>query len=408
MRINSVIRNIFFKEKPDLRKSEFFDFDMPKIKKLEKDIFERQIFNEGFNNFKNAFNVQEILDNNKVLAKILNSDTENYSVEYVKYLENYIRKYPDLIPIIKRNEKLPAKYMKIHLSSNDYEIEKIGLQKIKELTGNNPKIGIIRENLLGRKYINWLKLIPENCTKEKANEIVQTIYESVNTIQRLDSINFKENGNWALKNKTIIDCTTRDIIAGEGFIKVLKDIGKGYGGISKNNKLKRGYPRISPMMSTPCDDLNYREYQKCFNKYANIKRKSPFPDIELTQIYSLDDYLVMFHPQKDNIDKVLEHAKENYTSVMKYVQKRVNGEKLNIEELKTAEDNIAQIHFLVTNALPFERGTAGIANILTRSMYKALGIDLPAVKHNVALDLEAFCQPLEEYKKNWNNFFELR
>ena len=54
MRINSVIRNIFFKEKPDLRKSEFFDFDMPKIKKLEKDIFERQIFNEGFNNFKNA------------------------------------------------------------------------------------------------------------------------------------------------------------------------------------------------------------------------------------------------------------------------------------------------------------------------------------------------------------------
>ena len=93
---------------------------------------------------------------------------------------------------------------------------------------------------------------------------------------------------------------------------------------------------------------------------------------------------------------------------MKYVQKRVNGEKLNIEELKTAEDNIAQIHFLVTNALPFERGTAGIANILTRSMYKALGIDLPAVKHNVALDLEAFCQPLEEYKKNWNNFFELQ
>ena len=92
---------------------------------------------------------------------------------------------------------------------------------------------------------------------------------------------------------------------------------------------------------------------------------------------------------------------------MKYVKKRVSGQKLSIEELMDAEENIAQIHFIITNSLPFERGTAGVANIMTRSLYNALGIDLPAVKRNVALDLEAFYLTLDKYKENWNMFFEL-
>ena len=92
---------------------------------------------------------------------------------------------------------------------------------------------------------------------------------------------------------------------------------------------------------------------------------------------------------------------------MKSVQKVVGGEKLTIDELKNAEDNIAQIHFIITNSLPFERGTAGIANILTRSLYEALGVKPPATKRKIALDLEAFCQPLDKYKQNWSLFFEL-
>ena len=55
--------------------------------------------------------------------------------------------------------------------------------------------------------------------------------------------------------------------------------------------------------------------------------------------------------------------------------------------------------------MPFERGSAGINNVLVRSMYEALGINLPALKTGVSLDLEAFCQNLDTYKQNWKTFF---
>ena len=37
---------------------------------------------------------------------------------------------------------------------------------------------------------------------------------------------------------------------------------------------------------------------------------------------------------------------------------------------------------------------------------KELGIEMPAIKHGVSLDLEAFCMDLDDYKKKWKTFFE--
>ena len=71
-----------------------------------------------------------------------------------------------------------------------------------------------------------------------------------------------------------------------------------------------------------------------------------------------------------------------------------------------ANEKIAEIYFLMANSMPYERGSNGISDILMRSIYKSLGIEQPAIKQGVSLDLEAFCMDLDEYKKKWNSFFE--
>ena len=60
----------------------------------------------------------------------------------------------------------------------------------------------------------------------------------------------------------------------------------------------------------------------------------------------------------------------------------------------------------MANVMPYSRGSNGISDILMRSIYKSLGINQPALKHGVSLDLEAFCMDLNQYKKKWSSFFE--
>ena len=55
--------------------------------------------------------------------------------------------------------------------------------------------------------------------------------------------------------------------------------------------------------------------------------------------------------------------------------------------------------------MPYTRGSAGIADCLTRSLYKALGEDVPIFKKGIGLDLEAFARNLDDYQANWDSFF---
>ena len=60
----------------------------------------------------------------------------------------------------------------------------------------------------------------------------------------------------------------------------------------------------------------------------------------------------------------------------------------------------------MVHTMPFKRGTNGISDVLMRSQYAALGINMSHVKPGVGLDLEAFCFELGDYKANWRAFFE--
>ena len=59
----------------------------------------------------------------------------------------------------------------------------------------------------------------------------------------------------------------------------------------------------------------------------------------------------------------------------------------------------------MAHAMPWCRGSSGIADIYTRSMYRSIGVELPALKPDVSLDLEAFYTPMDEYVRNWNSYF---
>lgn len=374
----------------------------------EKDIFVKSNkMKELINNYYEAENNKKFLLNKLIekenLQEVININEGKYSKEFIKYISNYVKKYPELKDKIKKNERFSINFIKEQTFSkkNEYininELSKREQEKLKKIEKTLPK----------NYFLNWEKIDLLKNEKQGYEEIFEDIYKMLSFVQRLDSVNYKNLGNWAIKNKTIMDCTTQSILEGENFDKVLSQISEGYGSIFAESSLGRGVLRDKDWESiTPYNENVYSEYKEKFDKILNKIRKSPFSDIKLTKIVKYEKNGCMSHPSTMYVKKFLNHAKKSYDEIIKIVQKKKKEGNLSIEELKKAEDNIAQIHFLLTNSMPYRRGTSGIANILSRSLYKSLGIDIPPVKHGIALDLEAFCQSLEDYKKNWNMFFD--
>ena len=97
----------------------------------------------------------------------------------------------------------------IRKKRDGYELTKKEIDYIKEKVGENAQINKINQILPDDCYIKWSTLISQDCPKEKANEIIKTVYDSIKTRQRLDSLHYKDIGNWALKNKTVIELSNR-------------------------------------------------------------------------------------------------------------------------------------------------------------------------------------------------------
>lgn len=75
------------------------------------------------------------------------------------------------------------------------------------------------------------------------------------------------------------------------------------------------------------------------------------------------------------------------------------------ENLKEINDLIAEMRWILAHATPWERGSDAISNTFIRSIYKAAGIKTHPLRRGISLDLEAFCTNLEEYKKNFSDYF---
>jgi hypothetical protein len=114
----------------------------------------------------------------------------------------------------------------------------------------------------------------------------------------------------------------------------------------------------------------------------------------------------MFHPTDAEVKQNMKIIGEKYNQILSIIQKQ-KTEKLSLADCKEADNIISEIYYLMAHTCPFKRGSNGISDILMRSLYSALGINKPHLKSGVALDLEAYCADLKDYKIKWNSFFEL-
>ncbi len=69
-------------------------------------------------------------------------------------------------------------------------------------------------------------------------------------------------------------------------------------------------------------------------------------------------------------------------------------------------ETCATIQWLIAQECPFKRGNDSIANLLAKSIMHCYNLRISPIKEGVSLDFEAFYSNLDDYIKNYPNFFE--
>lgn len=332
-----------------------------------------------------------------------------------------------------------AKKAYVKPMSEVYTLESLRL-KIKPLTGAkdlteiNPaqKIKSLQARLEGVlrsphcEMPNYMKLIPEGASQEETIAYLQKMFQESKFFSRVSTCEmaYGKNFEFARMMNELSGKTSESISKGKSFKDILTQIAKGYSEETKiNTKLtnkigKSGMYRGSytephhyiegvgrvDSYTTNYFSLSgdgYVEYIKRFE--GPLQRTSPYKDFTLTEIQHSDR--LMHHPYHEQVARNMDIISERYKIFQDLVKAYNKTGKLTVEQRVQADDIISEIYYLMANTCPFKRGSNGISDVLMRSQYSALGINMPHVKSGVGLDLEAFCFELGDYKKNWRAFF---
>lgn len=70
------------------------------------------------------------------------------------------------------------------------------------------------------------------------------------------------------------------------------------------------------------------------------------------------------------------------------------------------QEHIPKIHWWLSQAMPYRRGSAAIADMFVRSLCRAKGISIGFWRPGIMPDLEALCRPLSSYCNDYQSFFE--
>ena len=100
----------------------------------------------------------------------------------------------------------------------------------------------------------------------------------------------------------------------------------------------------------------------------------------------------MVHPQ----GKYASNALDLVNSIQDMLIQKYHGKNLTDADMADINENIGEIHWILSHSMPWGRGSAGISDAYVKALYKSLGIQLSQPKQGVSFDLEAFCTELEE------------
>ncbi|MCR5265997.1 MAG: hypothetical protein K6E29_05325 [Cyanobacteria bacterium RUI128] len=185
---------------------------------------------------------------------------------------------------------------------------------------------------------------------------------------------------------------------------------KTHSGILRTNR--KGYGRAGQWkgteLVTPLKD-QYVSYIPRLEPLKKTPLKSPFYDIDVAKIETsgpLDDYeYQIVHPTDEKINNALDRVGGKFFNLKKdFISKPQN---VTNDTLPQINSDIAEIRWIMAQSMPWERGSDAISNVFMRSLYKSMGVKTYPVKKGISLDLEAFCTPLSEYKKNFSTYFEV-
>ncbi|MBQ7126290.1 hypothetical protein IJO12_04310, partial [bacterium] len=287
------------------------------------------------------------------------------------------------------------------------------------------------ENLkrtLGEDFYNklaWENIIQENATPEEIKNILQDLNNKAKNFSKLDGIakKYGKDFEWADKVVTMQNDAVNKIISGASFDEVINGLAADYRNIDlslqkdSHRMLHSGQyrpdycPNDSPY--TPC--LQGGRYGAYYERFKNMidsnNALSPlFENAPMTRLEydATNGRVIMQHPAADNIPLAMNHVEKIHNNLQELVNKVKSSQQLSPTEQVFIDESIAEIHYTLSHAMPWARGSNGIIDSYVRSLYKSLGLDLPALKNNVSLDLEAFCTDLETFKNKWcsQEFFE--
>lgn len=110
----------------------------------------------------------------------------------------------------------------------------------------------------------------------------------------------------------------------------------------------------------------------------------------------------MIHPEGRYVNNALDIV----NSIQDMLMEKYHGKNLTEADMNDINENIGEIHWLLSHSMPWGRGSAGISDAYVKALYKALGIQLSPPRRGVSFDLEAFCTELEDYRRNYKNLYE--
>jgi len=143
----------------------------------------------------------------------------------------------------------------------------------------------------------------------------------------------------------------------------------------------------------------YKSYARRLDMIAKNPFEAPYKNIAMSYPV-LFDYI--YHDNAEYVNNSLNLVFELTKKIIpKYIKKEVKPENLN-----EINDVVAEIRWILAHATPWLRGSDAISNVFMRVIYKAIGIKAYPPAKGISFDLEAYCRSLDDYKANFNSFFE--
>ncbi|MCQ2789060.1 MAG: hypothetical protein MJ229_01655 [bacterium] len=247
---------------------------------------------------------------------------------------------------------------------------------------------------------------PVNSVKNKKNYSSPSFEQIKPEYMFINSKGYSKDVDWAKSSVEIINKAKELIQNNTKFDDLIKYISGEYHYLYVFSGLF-GFPRlltISNEMNEKYEPYNkmgldFLEKNSKTNNYrVSAKLKSQNINVNLNTVTSFEDkngnkVAKVISPP----DYVVTPTMKEIGEIYKSIQKEDNIDKI--------VDSTAQIHWLMSQARPYVRGTAGIADILCKSIFEAKGIQVSEYKEGINPNIEAFFTQIDEFSKKYPSFF---